>query len=234
MITYRAAREKRAYIARYYAMIELIDDNIGRLLDVLDETGQRENTLIIFMSDHGEMLGDHGFILKGTYFYEGFVHVPLIFSWPKRLPTDVRCDDLVELVNIAPTLLEAAGLEVPYHMQGKSLWSLLTEQSPRRPHKESVYCEFYNALLESHHHIRATIYFDGKYKIVVYHGKQTGELYDHEQIVSVFLVQGCKLQLYHAMRTRTDPLNPWYDGLIWGSETHTKRLCMRFIPIISK
>ena len=57
--------------ASYYAMIEFLDEEFGRLLDYLDETGQRENTIIIFMSDHGEMLGDHGLLLKGCRFYEG-------------------------------------------------------------------------------------------------------------------------------------------------------------------
>ena len=69
-------------IAAYYAMIELIDENIGRLLDALEETEQRDNTVFIFTSDHGEMLGDHGLLLKGCRFYEGLVRVPLIISWP--------------------------------------------------------------------------------------------------------------------------------------------------------
>ncbi|MBZ0301268.1 MAG: sulfatase-like hydrolase/transferase, partial [Anaerolineae bacterium] len=68
--------------AAYYAMIELIDENLGRLIEVLERTGQRENTIIIFMSDHGETLGDHGLVAKGCRFYEGLVHVPLIISWP--------------------------------------------------------------------------------------------------------------------------------------------------------
>ena len=67
--------------ASYYAMIEFLDHEFGRLLDFLDETGQRENTIVIFMSDHGEMLGDHGLVLKGCRFYEGLARVPLMISW---------------------------------------------------------------------------------------------------------------------------------------------------------
>ncbi len=60
--------QRRQVVAAYYAMIELIDDQVGRILRALDDTGQRNNTLVIFTSDHGEMLGDHGILLKGPYF----------------------------------------------------------------------------------------------------------------------------------------------------------------------
>jgi arylsulfatase A-like enzyme len=173
--------EKQEYVADYYAMIEQIDDNIGKLLTILDETGQRDNTVIIFMSDHGEMLGDHGLIWKGAYFYEGLVHVPLIVSWPKHFQQNVRSHALVELVDLAPTLLDMCGLEVPYYMQGKSFLSLLNGQANDiHHHKDRVYCEFYHALQGTHEDIYATMYYDGKYKIVVYQGKDLGELYNLE------------------------------------------------------
>ena len=70
--------------ANYYAMIMLIDDQLRRIVDALRDTGQLENTIIVFMSDHGELLGDHGLILKGCRFFEGLVRVPLILSWPGR------------------------------------------------------------------------------------------------------------------------------------------------------
>lgn len=68
--------------ASYYGMIELIDRHYGRIIDALDEMGLRENTIVIFNSDHGEMLGDHGLTHKGCRFYEGITHVPLIISLP--------------------------------------------------------------------------------------------------------------------------------------------------------
>ena len=67
-------------------MIELIDEQVGRMLEALSRTGQRDNTVVIFMSDHGEMLGDHGLTAKGCRFYEGAVRVPLVISWPGPLP----------------------------------------------------------------------------------------------------------------------------------------------------
>ena len=99
-------------------MIKLIDDVLGRILETLEETGQRERTMIIFTSDHGEMLGDHGLIQKGCRFYEGLVRVPLIFSLPGHFESGLRSDALVGLLDKTPTLLELAGLEIPDRMQG--------------------------------------------------------------------------------------------------------------------
>lgn len=174
--------EKKQYVADYYAMIELVDYNVGRLLDELERTGQRDNTVIVFMSDHGEMLGDHGLILKGAHFYEGLVHVPLIISWPGHFAENRRFDGLVELVDIAPTLLDIAGIEVPYYMQGKSLLPILEGAvGDGYTHKDHVYSEYYYALLGSHDNVYATMYYDGRYKLVVFHGEEVGELYDHER-----------------------------------------------------
>ncbi|MCB0106678.1 MAG: sulfatase-like hydrolase/transferase, partial [Caldilineaceae bacterium] len=171
------ARDAKTLQAAYYAMIKLIDDQLGRLLALLEETGQRENTMIIFMSDHGETLGDHGLIQKGCRFYEGLVRVPLIWSWPGHFPAGVRSDALVELTDIAPTLMELAGELVPDHIQGRSLLPILTgEQSPDQ-HRDFVRCEYYDAL-DHADHTHATMYRDKQYKLVVYHGHGLGELYD--------------------------------------------------------
>ena len=132
-----AVATAQAIKAAYYAMIELIDDNVGRLLDALERSGQRENTLVIFMSDHGEMLGDHGLVLKGCRFYEGLVRVPLIFSWPGRIPEGVVCDALVELIDIAPTLLDFCDQAHPARMQGKSLHPILVGEADPNRHRTS-------------------------------------------------------------------------------------------------
>ena len=163
--------------AAYYAMIKLIDDQIGRILDVLEETGQRENTLIIFTSDHGEMLGDHGLISKGCRFYEGLVHVPLIMSWPGQFSEGLIAKGLVELLDIAPTLLNEAALTAQEWMQGRSLSSILRGQADPDFFRESVRCEYYDAVDRSDGTF-ATMYLDTRYKLVVYHGHNLGELYD--------------------------------------------------------
>jgi arylsulfatase len=166
--------------AAYYAMIELMDEQFGRLVDHLDTIGELENTLIVFHSDHGEMLGDHGLLYKGCRFFEGLVHVPLVFFWKGQFESGLQSDALVEIVDIAPTLLESAGLEVPYYMQGRSLLDMLKGDADPNFHKSSVVSEFNDALGSAKETLptHATMNFDGRYKTVVYHGLDLGELFD--------------------------------------------------------
>jgi len=174
-------RQHREVIAAYYAMVELVDDQVGRILRALDETGQREDTLVIFTSDHGEMLGDHGIFLKGPYFYEPAVHVPLIISWPGRLSSGLRSDALVELVDLVPTLLQACGLEVPERIQGKSLFPICGGQSDPSQHRDFVQAEYYNGMAGHRDPAAfATMWRNRQHKIVVHHGTVPGELYDLE------------------------------------------------------
>src|SRR5690625_2403329 len=107
----RMTEKDHKYIhAAYWAMCDLIDEQVGRMVKALEKTNQLDNTIIIFMSDHGELLGDHGMYLKGPHFYEESIHVPLIISHPGTFKSNVRETDMVELLDLAPTLLEAIGL----------------------------------------------------------------------------------------------------------------------------
>jgi len=170
--------------ASYYGMIELIDEQVGRMLEALERTGQRERTLVIFMSDHGEILGDHGLVAKGCRFYEGLVRVPLILSWPGVFQAGLVSNALVELTDLAPTLAEVAGFELK-RTHGRSLVPILTGQSDPHAHRDFVRCEYYDALvpyapedLTGHGPTWATMYRDDHYKLVNYHGLDYGELYD--------------------------------------------------------
>ncbi len=168
--------------AAYWAMIDHIDVQVGKLLDLLEKSGELDNTIIIFSSDHGEMLGDHGIYLKGPYFYECGVHVPLIIAWPGVIEGNRRSKALVELMDIAPTLMEAVGLEIYTGMQGTSLWGLLKGIKPLDEHKTDVYCEYYNSNIKHRDPFaHATMIFDGRYKLVRIHSIGTGELYDLEK-----------------------------------------------------
>ncbi len=84
--------DQRHVTAAYYAMIEHIDDCVGQMLAGLEETGQLENTIVLFMSDHGEMLGDHGIYLKGPHFYEAAVRVPVVLRWPEMFSQNLQVD----------------------------------------------------------------------------------------------------------------------------------------------
>jgi arylsulfatase len=167
----------RAMVAAYYAEIELIDDQVGRMLAALEASGQRENTIVIFMSDHGEMLGDHGLCLKGCRFYEGAVRVPLIISWPGHLQQGLRSDALVELTDVMPSLLELLELPIPINVHGRSLAPIMTGQADPHTFRDFVRCEYHDALArrrDSH----ANMIVDERFKLVVYHGHEVGELYD--------------------------------------------------------
>jgi arylsulfatase A-like enzyme len=169
--------DARRMVAAYYAQIELIDDQVGRMLAALEASGQRDNTIVIFHSDHGEMLGDHGLLFKGCRFYEGAVHVPLILSWPDHFQSGMRSDALVELTDLVPTLYEALGWPVPAPTQGQSLLPILTGQASPDHHHDLVRCEYHDTL-DRPYASHANMYFDGRYKLVVYHGHDIGELYD--------------------------------------------------------
>ena len=164
--------------AKYWAQIELIDENVGRLLDLLEETGQRENTIVIFASDHGESLGDHGLRRKGCRFYEGLVRVPLIISWPGRFRQGLRSDALVELTDLVPTLLEVVGLPVAARIQGRSLRPILEGRADPGHHRDFARSEYFCTLQGTPS--RATMIRTRRHKLVSYHGHGLGELFDLE------------------------------------------------------
>ena len=176
--------ENKENTAAYFAMIELVDHNVGRLLKLLEETGQRDNTLVVFMSDHGEISGDHGLTKTGCRFYERLVRVPLIFRLPGRFQSGLRSDALVELIDVAPTILELAGIPLPEHMEGRSLLPILEGRKSPDHHRDSVRCEYYDTI-DTFTDIKlkgsyGTMIRERRYKCAVYHGHDYGELYDLE------------------------------------------------------
>lgn len=173
-------KENKLRLARYWAQIDLIDEQIGRLLEALESSGQLDRTLIIFTSDHGDMTGDHGLINKGCRFYESLVRVPLIFWYPAKIKKNVQSEALVELIDIAPTLLEFTGLAVPTAMQGKSLKPILTGAVAPDLHKTYVRSEYYDQDLgEQPEKISmGTMYRTDRYKLSIYHGHEKSELFD--------------------------------------------------------
>lgn len=173
--------DHRVIRAAYWAMCDNMDAQVGRVLDALEKTGQSENTIVIYTSDHGEMLGDHGIYCKGPYFYDCAVRVPLIISWPEVIKPG-RSAALVELADLAQTILDAAGLEHHPGMQGRSLWPMLSGDAGRDRHRDDVYCEYYNACERPggpQPHL--TMIRTASHKLAVDHTSAFGELYDLER-----------------------------------------------------
>ncbi len=164
--------------ALYYAMIRQIDDQFARILYELERTKQRENTVIIFTSDHGECLGDHGLLWKGCRFYEGLVRVPLIFSCPGHIP-NLRSDALVELIDMSATILDLGKVNIPGSFQGHSLLPIMSGQADPGIHRSFVRSEYYDAI-DTEPLTYATMYRNERYKLVMYHTHEKGELFDLE------------------------------------------------------
>ncbi|MBV7377597.1 sulfatase [Maritimibacter dapengensis] len=121
-----SAREAKEAIALTYGMIAMIDDQVGRVLDRLEEQGLMDDTVLIFASDHGDMMGELGILLKGPLHYRGATRVPLIWSDPKaQKPDGQQCDGLASSIDIPATILDRAGLKPYYGMQGQSLLPMI-------------------------------------------------------------------------------------------------------------
>ncbi|WP_198416701.1 sulfatase family protein [Marinilabilia rubra] len=121
----RSREEKAKDMALYYGMVSFMDYEIGKILDKLDELGLTEKTVVVFTSDHGNVYGHHGLIKKGPFMYEDLVKVPMIVSCPGTVPQGNRSQSLQSLIDIAPTFLSLAGIDVPRSMTGvdqKSVW----------------------------------------------------------------------------------------------------------------
>lgn len=108
----------RKNMAVYYGMISFMDAQIGRILKRLDELDLTEQTLVVFSTDHGHFLGQHGLIAKGAFPYEDLLRLPFIVRWPGRVPAASESAALQSLIDLAPTFLSACGLPVPGVMQG--------------------------------------------------------------------------------------------------------------------
>jgi arylsulfatase A-like enzyme len=111
-------------------MVSEVDSHVGRILDHLDRLGLRENTIVLFTSDHGEWLGEHLRYGKGHPGHDCVSRVPFLIRWPKRIARSRPMHDLVEAIDVVPTLLECVGIPVPGTLQGRSFAPRLLGRDP--------------------------------------------------------------------------------------------------------
>lgn len=165
------------YIKDYLRCIASVDDNIGRLLDYLDESGLAENTIVIYSSDQGFYLGEHGWFDK-RWMYEESLHMPLVVKWPGVTNPGSVNTDMVQNIDFAETFLDMAGLNIPVEMQGKSLVPLLQGNTPE-DWRESIYYHYYEYpgahMVQRHNGVRTD-----RYKLINYYQLGEKELFDLE------------------------------------------------------
>jgi len=127
--------------SNYHGMLRLIDDQIKRFVGFLDDRGLRENTLLVFLSDHGDFCGQYNVMRKGPEMPEELIRIPLLFNGPGIVASETPRDDFVSLVDVMPTLCDMLGVALPPGVQGRSLWPMLTGGDYPEAEFESVYAE---------------------------------------------------------------------------------------------
>jgi arylsulfatase A-like enzyme len=152
-----------------------VDENVGRVLDYLDQSGLAKNTIVIYSSDQGFFLGDHGWFDK-RFMYEESYRMPLLVRWPGVIKPGSTSDALVSNLDFAETFLEMAGLPVPHDMQGQSLVPLLASRTPS-DWRTSLYYHYYDYpavhMVNKHDGVRTA-----DYKLIHFFELGEWELYD--------------------------------------------------------
>lgn len=168
------AQRSRKY---YAANVSFIDEQIGRIMAALKEKGMYDNSVILFVSDHGDMLGDH-YHWRKTYAYEGSSHVPFIVRYPKGMKAKVKRGttrpEPVEIRDILPTFLDAAGADVPDGVDGRSVLDIV--RNPKKAGwRDMIDIEHYSCYGPNSGYVALT---DGKYKYIWFYNKGEEQLFD--------------------------------------------------------
>ncbi|SHH57009.1 Arylsulfatase A [Clostridium grantii DSM 8605] len=149
--------------ASYYGLVTHVDDRVGQVIDKLKSLDLYEDSLIIFTSDHGSMLGEHGYVEKWGHMYEQVMKTPLLIKFPKNKYKGKRMDSFVESIDVMPTILDILKLDIPNSVQGKSLMPYIEDKS--ESHKNEVYAQYYCGALQNE---SALMVKDAKWKFTYY------------------------------------------------------------------
>jgi arylsulfatase A-like enzyme len=164
------------YMKDYLRCIESVDDSVGELLKYLDESGLAKNTIVVYTSDQGFYMGEHGWFDK-RFMYEESLRTPLVVRWPGEIKAGSVDGDLVSNIDFAPTFLEAGGVDVPKEIQGRSIVPILKGQSPDNWRK-SFYYHFYEDKDSDHHVAKHEGVTTGHAKLIHFYTLKEWELYD--------------------------------------------------------
>lgn len=159
----------QVYIRDYMSVIASVDESVGRVLDYLDKNGLTDNTMIVYTSDQGFYMGEHGWFDK-RFMYEESLRTPLIMSYPGHTKPGSVCNRLVQNIDYAPTFLALAGVQQPKDMPGRSLVPVLTNGDNVKNWRQSIYYHYYD--YPTYHMVRK---HDGvrteRYKLIHFYGK---------------------------------------------------------------
>lgn len=165
------------YIGDYVRTVAAIDDNLGRVLAYLDVNGLAQNTIVIYSSDQGFFLGDHGWFDK-RWMYEESLRTPLLVRWPGVVRPGSVNEDLVQNLDYAETMLDMAGVSIPATMQGRSLVPLLRGETPA-DWRDAIYYQYFEYpswhMVRRHYGVRTK-----RYKLIHYYEVDAWELFDLE------------------------------------------------------
>jgi arylsulfatase A-like enzyme len=168
------------YIKDYLRCVASLDENIGRVLDYLDQQGLSENTVVFYTSDQGFYLGEHGWYDK-RFMYEESLGMPLLIRYPKEISAGRKSGEMVLNLDFCPTILDYAGVEIPAEVQGESLRPLLRDETPKQ-WRQAIYYHYYEYPygwhdVKKHYGIRTR-----KYKLIhFYDDIDAKELYNLEK-----------------------------------------------------
>ncbi|MCG8475645.1 MAG: DUF4976 domain-containing protein, partial [Cytophagales bacterium] len=164
------------YIRDYLRCVQSVDDGVGQVLDYLDQNGLTDNTIVVYTSDQGFFLGEHGWFDK-RFMYEESFRMPLMMRFPKKIKKGTRVKEFVMNLDFMPTFLDYAGIDVPEDVQGMSFRQVAEGDAPKKWRK-SVYYHYYHFpgthSVKRHYGVRTD-----RYKLIrFYHDNSEWELYD--------------------------------------------------------
>lgn len=176
-------------MARTFGMVSNVDYNVGRILRELEALGLRKNTIIVYLSDHGDLMGDHWLQQKGPFHFDGLIRVPFIWSWPGRILPGMVIENIASLLDFAPTILELCGIPIP---EGpKPVEPFLPLELPPwpgkslRPALEGEAAVARESVLISHDEdhlgLRLRTLVTDRYRLTRYAGQSCGEIFDLQE-----------------------------------------------------
>ncbi len=214
----------RAMRTGYFASLALLDDEVGRVLEALEHKGIAQNTLIIFVSDHGDLLGDHGLLVKGAFFYDSCVKVPLLLRQPGVVPAGVRSQALVQPHDLAATVLSAAGMDSSeiHKLMPKSI----DVRTALKQGHETAVCAYRQTGIDNRGQyfeprIQGTMITDGHGKLIVYHPETGVDVEEQGQYFNLDEDPAEVHDLWLSESTHKSQLKEALDAWL-VEETHTK------------